>query len=319
MVKLLTDQLPLDQIREFNINVFRGPKEIVISTIEQYTIDIDSVEDEEDHQTLLSNCVSGRKYGTDNLDLCRYFIKKGANPNIQDKTGNSALHLAMYYQDIEVVEILLEAPILVNQKAEGGYTTYFVALKHLYSELAPRGIDLKKRCLTVLEKLLVQGVDLDIVTSYGTTARQYYFSELASVHQLHQKYEELDIPKQDAKNLRPPSTLKHPEVCKEIWSNYVPRNGEADTVIGEMLRAVEKLRDEAQRNGNGNFGEPHKNLAKYLRTTILSYQMFDIKEVKEKTQLISKKKQPYLKDDAYDFLCDCIAEIYLKYPTPVYR
>ena len=46
--------------------------------------------------------------------------------------------------------------------------------------------------------------------------------------------------------------------AKYIWQNFVPTSGQAEFVQGELLRAIEKLRDEAHRNGNGNF---HK---KYL-------------------------------------------------------
>ena len=39
------------------------------------------------------------------------------------------------------------------------------------------------------------------------------------------------------------------EEAKSIWQTYVPKSGQAETVQGELLRAVEKLRDEAIRNG----------------------------------------------------------------------
>jgi hypothetical protein len=40
---------------------------------------------------------------------------------------------------------------------------------------------------------------------------------------------------------------------KDIWSQFVPKSGQALTVQGELLRAVEKMRDEAVRNDNGNW------------------------------------------------------------------
>ncbi len=43
------------------------------------------------------------------------------------------------------------------------------------------------------------------------------------------------------------------EIGRFIWSNYVPKSGQSETVQGELLRAIEKLRDEAHRNGNINW------------------------------------------------------------------
>nr|WP_176573403.1 hypothetical protein [Nonomuraea pusilla] len=42
---------------------------------------------------------------------------------------------------------------------------------------------------------------------------------------------------------------QYAEETRRIWKTYVPLRGQADTVQGELLRAVEKLRDEAQSNG----------------------------------------------------------------------
>lgn len=42
-------------------------------------------------------------------------------------------------------------------------------------------------------------------------------------------------------------------VASWIWHNLVPSQGPAETVQGELLRAVERLRWEAQTNGNVNW------------------------------------------------------------------
>ena len=51
---------------------------------------------------------------------------------------------------------------------------------------------------------------------------------------------------------------------RHIWQTYVPRSGQSLTVQGELLRANEKLRDEAHRNGNANWDEGHELLARYI-------------------------------------------------------
>ena len=52
--------------------------------------------------------------------------------------------------------------------------------------------------------------------------------------------------------------MKYYAEAKRLWSTYVPKNGQADTVQGELIRAIEKLRDEVQRNGNGNWDRGHQ-------------------------------------------------------------
>jgi hypothetical protein len=47
---------------------------------------------------------------------------------------------------------------------------------------------------------------------------------------------------------------------RKIWRQFVPSAGQAETVQGELLRAMEKLRDEAARNGNGNWDEGFETL-----------------------------------------------------------
>lgn len=46
---------------------------------------------------------------------------------------------------------------------------------------------------------------------------------------------------------------KYFDECKYIWANYVPKSGQAQNLQGELLREIEKLRCEAQDNGNMNW------------------------------------------------------------------
>lgn len=49
------------------------------------------------------------------------------------------------------------------------------------------------------------------------------------------------------------SGMKYFNEAKYFWQTYVPKQGQAETVQGELIRAIEKLRGEAQRNGNINW------------------------------------------------------------------
>src|SRR5712691_7439306 len=57
--------------------------------------------------------------------------------------------------------------------------------------------------------------------------------------------------------------------ARALWKTYVPKIGQADTVQGELVRAVEKLRDEALRNGNVNWSKGHVILAEFVRDTLI--------------------------------------------------
>ena len=57
-----------------------------------------------------------------------------------------------------------------------------------------------------------------------------------------------------------------------IWQNLVPKSGQADTVQGELLRTVEKLRWEAQENGNSNWDDGFLFLLAFFEHQVLSFK-----------------------------------------------
>ena len=62
--------------------------------------------------------------------------------------------------------------------------------------------------------------------------------------------------------------------ARAIWMTKVPRDGQADTIEGELLRAVEKLRWEAHGNGNINWDEGFEILIRFLRTHLLDAAIY---------------------------------------------
>jgi hypothetical protein len=94
-----------------------------------------------------------------------------------------------------------------------------------------------------------------------------------------------------------------------IWKNLVPKSGQANTVQGELLRAVEKLSWEAQNNGNGNWDVGFEKLTTFLRATLgaehrLSAQMQ--KSVRRDLDTLSNFEEPYIEDDLYDRLTEAV-------------
>jgi hypothetical protein len=106
------------------------------------------------------------------------------------------------------------------------------------------------------------------------------------------------------------------EEAKNIWQTHVPKSGQAETVQGELLRAVEKLRDEATRNGNGNWDEGFKILLNYLKEKLSDSSVYDKATIAETLKILSRLedyKTPYLEDDLYDTLSDRVVEYFKFY------
>jgi hypothetical protein len=102
----------------------------------------------------------------------------------------------------------------------------------------------------------------------------------------------------------------------------VPPSGQADTVQGELLRANEKLRDEAHRNGNINWDAGHEILARYVRETLEAWPALapDRKtQLRADIALLTVPDDPYLEDDVFDRVERCILDWCAAHPEPVPR
>ncbi|NGY88870.1 hypothetical protein F6Y05_38470 [Bacillus megaterium] len=116
--------------------------------------------------------------------------------------------------------------------------------------------------------------------------------------------------------------MKYFEDAKKIWQSYVPASGQSNTVEGELLRAVEKLRYEAQVNGNGNWDEGFKMFCDYILETLANDKAFTMETQEKLVADINKLldyDQPYLEDDLYDRIADLIVEWSKFHKGPIKR
>ena len=100
------------------------------------------------------------------------------------------------------------------------------------------------------------------------------------------------------------------DVCSEI--------GASQHVQGELLRAVEKLRDEARRNGNLNWDKGYEVFLTYLEERLTDPKVFDIERIAETKQILDRLgnfEDPYIEEDYYDELDDRVVEYYKFYGT----
>jgi len=123
------------------------------------------------------------------------------------------------------------------------------------------------------------------------------------------------------------------QVASWIWRNLVPPNGQASTVQGELLRAVEKLRWEAQENGNINWDDGFLMLLSFLEHRLLSHPLFsepdrqairaDIYRLRNFTpvdELMDRQNGgalPYVDDDLYDRLTSFVVAFARANPKPL--
>jgi hypothetical protein len=100
-----------------------------------------------------------------------------------------------------------------------------------------------------------------------------------------------------------------------IWREYVPKSGQADTIEGELLRAVEKLRDEAIRNGNMNWDPGFGILLSFLESKLLDKTVYPEATLAVTRATLVRLRdfdRPCLDDEQYDQLGDRVVE-YLQY------
>jgi hypothetical protein len=107
--------------------------------------------------------------------------------------------------------------------------------------------------------------------------------------------------------------LSYLEVGRDIWEQFVPASGQSHTVQGELLRAVEKLRDEAIRNGNGNWDEGFRILLSYLKQHLLDVTVFSPDEIGRSKSILKRLRRgsdPLMEDEPYDYLCERVVDYY---------
>ena len=125
------------------------------------------------------------------------------------------------------------------------------------------------------------------------------------------------------------------DVAKWIWKNLVPKSGQADSIQGEILRSIEKLRYEAQNNGNINWDDRFEMFIDFLEKTLASEESFsaetrasivaDLERLRtfifpdELENDMQASKLPYVDDDLYDRLTDHLVAFCRQHPQVIPR
>lgn len=134
---------------------------------------------------------------------------------------------------------------------------------------------------------------------------------------------------------------KYLKECKYIWKEYVPEKGDSEYLQGELLRELEVIRNEAQKNGNINWDNNLEHYCHYIQDNVCSDIHFSQKEKNEistilnyfiecgnyaksiKEGKISKEdadmnKIAYTNNNLYDIIADAIGKFQKYNPKPIH-
>ncbi len=314
--------IPGSEWNGLSLAIARGAADQVQTLFEENLLDVNAFLDTSSWMPVLMDVLISNGFDSeeDRLRVLRYLLKKGANPNICCSRGYNCLHVAVQQDKyLRALDLFLDYDPDVNiGDADGANIIYWAIQRWLFRK---DGSD-RAENLRVLEKIIRQGADLDQKNNFGMTAREWLGHAPADVRELVARCEAKKTPVHAVKTIQPmlPVNLQYPEMAQKMWKELVPPTGPAATVQGELLRSVEALRDEAQRNNNAHFGRSHKRMAAFVRDTLVRSGVFDaneVREIKTGTAKLMKASRPYKNDDLYDSLVDKVCEFHMKYETPI--
>lgn len=280
-------------------------------TVKNRNIDLNAFIDDDEYQPILMEILLSYDITDENkrLKFLRYCLEHGANPNIKCKDGYNCLQVAVEQEKLSrALDLFLDFGGDVILSSNNAYPIRENVIINF-----PWRTEGKERAfqLSLVEKVLKLGGG-QFEDSFSVFLDRCPEDVLA----LLEKYKD-EKPQQIIEEVvQPtfPTSLKYPDIAKKIWKELVPPSGYADSVQGELLRSLEKLRDEAQRNGNSNYYKYHKTLAKFILDVLVNSGLFDKEEntkIQKKVKKLMKAKYPYTEDDVYDFLTDKICIFYL--------
>lgn len=259
-------------------------------------------------------------------EILRIILQQPQNIDrkVEGGISETALLEACGQRRLESIKLLVEAGAGLEQEDKSGLTPLSKIFTNTFSDPLPSADYLVSKGAKITDRVISMGISWNQEKFTGFLKSIHYDLESVPfpVEETVQQ-EEIKIDTSiDIEHLHNVVNNKNYfETTKVIWKKLVPKSGQADTVQGELLRAIEKLRDEAQRNGNGNFSKNcHGMLIDFLRKELTGENIFD-KEITDKINddldRLSVKKSPYTKDDIYDGIADRIVDWYLKNPAQI--
>lgn len=114
--------------------------------------------------------------------------------------------------------------------------------------------------------------------------------------------------------------MKHFDEAKEMWETLVPRSGQAKTRQGELLRAVERLRDEWAIDGNAHWDEAFEHFVDYLRRHLATEDAFtdeQRRQIRADLDVVADPESGETSEELFDRLADRVVEWARAHADPI--
>lgn len=300
-----------------SLAIARGATDQVIELVEENHLDVNACLSDSYWMPLLMEVLLSSGFPTEQqrLPLLKYLLENGANPNTCCIKGYNCLHIAVQqHQYIHALDLFLDYDADVNvPDSDGSNVVYWAVMGFL---LRKESEEERAMSLRVFQKILLRGADPDQKNKYDMNARAWLDHAAPEVKEMVVRWEANTPAVRPAYTVQPkfPTGLHYPALVQKIWSEPSSTN---TSLAGELLRAVETLRDEAQRNGNVNYKSNHKKMAVFVRDTLIRSGYFgqtDVERIRSGTEKLMKGRRPYKQDDVYDQLVDEVCVYHLSSP-----
>ncbi|TNE53840.1 MAG: ankyrin repeat domain-containing protein [Bacteroidetes bacterium] len=256
------------------------------------------------------------------IEVVEFLLEKGANPNLKRNHGDNCMHISANVDryPAELLLLFLKHGGDINSAKDDGKSAL-----EIFVEVYPTNNKKKKlkelaeevfksagqNLLNVKKNLFKDKSDLiELLEKYGETTPNSDIQEI-------EEFSFPPDPSEIAMSVDLKNDLIYADLASQMWKQLVPESGQANTVQGELLRAIEKLRDESHRNGNANFDDNHRLLADFIFNTLKDSEHFnqiELKNMEKRMAEITRSNSPYLEDDHYNYLVDKVCIFYKNNP-----
>lgn len=348
--------IPTSEWNALSLAIARGDTAKVQYLVEENHLDVNAFLDSSSWMPVLMDALltNGFDSEEERLPMLRYLLEKGANPNICCRRGYNCLHIAVQQERyVKALDLFLDYNADVNVPDADGTTILCAGIQgYLLRNDSASQTDF----LRVLEKILWLGADLDQANRWGMCARGWLAYAPDNLKIRVASWEAGKPFVHPVTTVQPvfPVHLHYPELAQKIWNELVAGSGYgkevdgaglengaaqggqkgvagkqgqgAHAMPGELLQAIERLRNEAQRTLDGHqqtldrrHRKEHKRMAVKVRDGLLASGVFDRMEmdsIRLGTEQLMKGAKPYPGNDVYDNLVDRVCELYSRQETP---